>query len=72
METAAACLAPRIKPMLPWREATTIACHCFDLRFTPSANNKAKKKGNLQLEKGKTAQKRALHHCGDKHFRKCE
>ena len=36
------------------------------------SDSRAKKKGNLELEKGKTARKRALHRCGNKHFRKCE
>jgi hypothetical protein len=39
METATACLAHRIKPMLPRREATTIACHCCRFPLAPSANN---------------------------------
>ena len=37
MEAAAACLPPTIKQMLPRREATTVARHCFDPRFMPSS-----------------------------------
>jgi hypothetical protein len=39
MDAATACLAPRIKTMLPRWEATTIACHCVGRRFTPFANS---------------------------------
>jgi hypothetical protein len=41
METATACLAHRIEPMLPRREATTIACHCCGFPLSSSANNHA-------------------------------
>lgn len=39
MDAATACLAPRIKTMLPRWEATTVACHCVGRGFRPFANS---------------------------------